>query len=110
MPAMAPDQSIPDEITASELRKRILEGHEAKHQMINANLRLGVRVAKVYSARTSLHLLDLVEEGVFGPFKAVDKFDYKKGSKFSKYANWWIRQTIARSIANKGRLIRLPPG
>jgi RNA polymerase primary sigma factor len=97
-----------EEITSSELRKRIAEGHEAEHHMIAANLRLVVSIAKLYSTRTSLDLLDLIQEGTFGLFKAVDKFDHQKGFKLSTYATWWIRQSITRAIADTGRLIRLP--
>jgi RNA polymerase primary sigma factor len=97
-----------EEITSVELRKRITEGHEAEHHMIAANLRLVVSIAKVYSTRSSLGLLDLIQEGTFGLFKAVDKFDHQKGFKLSTYATWWIRQRITRAIADTGRLIRLP--
>jgi DNA-directed RNA polymerase sigma subunit (sigma70/sigma32) len=97
-----------DEITAAELGKRIIEGHEAEHHMITANLRLVISIAKIYSTRSSLDLLDLIQEGTFGLFKAVNRFDHQKGFKLSTYATWWIRQTILRAIADTGRLIRLP--
>ena len=97
-----------NDVTSIELGKRIGEGHEAEHHMIAANLRLVVSIAKLYSTRSSLDLLDLIQEGTFGLFKAVDKFDHQKGFKLSTYATWWIRQSITRAIADTGRLIRLP--
>lgn len=92
-----------------EIAKRILEGDElAKETMINSNLRLVVSVAKKYVRGTKLTLLDLIQEGNLGLIKAVDKFDYTKGFKFSTYAMWWIRQAITRAIADQGRTIRIP--
>lgn len=91
-----------------ELAKRILEGDQkAKEQLINANLRLVVSIARHYLGR-GMPLLDLIEEGNMGLMKAVDKFDYTKGFKFSTYATWWIRQAITRAIADQARTIRIP--
>ena len=90
------------------LAKRILEGdQEAKNTLINANLRLVVNIAKHYVGRGML-FLDLIQEGNLGLMKAVDKFDYEKGFKFSTYATWWIRQAITRAIADQARTIRIP--
>ena len=90
------------------LAKRILEGdEEAKQTLINANLRLVVNIAKHYVGRGML-FLDLIQEGNLGLMKAVDKFDYTKGYKFSTYATWWIRQAITRAIADQARTIRIP--
>jgi RNA polymerase primary sigma factor len=96
------------EVTSVELTKRIIEGQEAEHHMIVANLRLVVSIAKLYSARSGLDLLDLIQEGTFGLIKAVNKFDHEKGSTLSTCATWWIHQSITRAIDDTGRLIRLP--
>ena len=98
-------------LTADEevaLAKRIERGdHEAKDRMINSNLRLVISLAKKYQG-TQLSLLDLIQEGILGLIRAVEKFDWRRGYKFSTYATWWIRQAIERGIANKSREIREP--
>ena len=91
-----------------ELAKRIERGDRAaKDQMINSNLRLVISIAKRYQGR-GLSLLDLVQEGIIGLIRAVEKFDYRRGFKFSTYATWWIRQAVQRGVANKAREIRIP--
>jgi RNA polymerase primary sigma factor len=100
-PLLTADQEI-------ELAKRIERGDlEAKEQMINSNLRLVVSLAKKYQGQ-DLPLLDLIQEGIFGLIRAVEKFDWRKGFKFSTYATFWIRQAVQRGVANKARTIRIP--
>ena len=98
-------------LTAEEevdLSKRIEQGDlEAKERMINSNLRLVVSIAKKYQGQ-ELSLLDLIQEGIFGLIRAAEKFDWRKGYKFSTYATFWIRQAIQRGLANKARTIRIP--
>ncbi|HSN43350.1 MAG TPA: sigma-70 family RNA polymerase sigma factor [Propionibacteriaceae bacterium] len=103
------DGTVESMISASdeELRDIIEEGEAAMARFIKANLRLVVSVARRYG-RSQMPLLDLVQEGNTGLIRAVEKFDYSKGFKFSTYATWWVRQSISRGIAQQGRVVRLP--
>ena len=91
----------------SQVQKGEKEARQAKKEMVEANLRVGISIAKKYTNR-GLQFLDLIQEGNIGLMKAVDKFEYRRGYKFSTYATWWIRQAITRSIADQARTIRIP--
>ena len=95
------------ESTTNDLNHWLREAHKAKTEMVEANLRLVISIAKKYTNR-GLSFLDLIQEGNMGLMKAVEKFEYRRGYKFSTYATWWIRQAITRSIADQARTIRIP--
>ncbi|MEU7574274.1 MULTISPECIES: sigma-70 family RNA polymerase sigma factor [unclassified Micromonospora] len=98
---------IPDGATREELERVVADGERAKDLFIRANLRLVVSIARRY-VRSGMPMLDLIQEGNTGLVRAVEKFDYERGFKFSTYATWWIRQAISRAIAQQERTVRLP--
>lgn len=100
-------ERLPDGATREELERVVVEGERAKDLFIRANLRLVVSIARRY-VRSGMPMLDLIQEGNTGLVRAVEKFDYERGFKFSTYATWWIRQAISRAIAQQERTVRLP--
>ncbi len=104
---LASSRHMLDDARRTELEDVSLDGMAAKERFIQANLRLVVSIAKRYQP-AGLPLLDLIQEGNLGLMRAVDKFDYRRGFKFSTYATWWIRQAVSRAIADKSRTIRVP--
>ncbi|MEN3306439.1 MAG: hypothetical protein V7603_2641 [Micromonosporaceae bacterium] len=101
------EDQMPAGVTEDELRKLVAAGERAKDLFIRANLRLVVSIARRY-VRSGMPMLDLIQEGNTGLVRAVEKFDYERGYKFSTYATWWIRQAISRAIAQQERTVRLP--
>jgi len=99
--------AVPEGVSEAELRRLVAEGEDAKDRFIRANLRLVVSIARRY-VRSGMPMLDLIQEGNTGLVRAVEKFDYVRGYKFSTYATWWIRQAISRAIAQQERTVRLP--
>ncbi len=99
--------TLPEGVNPDELQRLVVEGENAKDRFIRANLRLVVSIARRY-VRSGMPMLDLIQEGNTGLVRAVEKFDYVRGYKFSTYATWWIRQAISRAIAQQERTVRLP--
>ncbi|MET8525851.1 sigma-70 family RNA polymerase sigma factor [Micromonospora sp. NPDC005172] len=101
------EDAVPDGVDRDDLDRLVVEGERAKDLFIRANLRLVVSIARRY-VRSGMPMLDLIQEGNTGLVRAVEKFDYERGYKFSTYATWWIRQAISRAIAQQERTVRLP--
>ncbi|PSK65930.1 RNA polymerase sigma factor SigB [Micromonospora sp. MH33] len=101
------EDRVPDGVDREDLERLVAEGERAKDLFIRANLRLVVSIARRY-VRSGMPMLDLIQEGNTGLVRAVEKFDYERGYKFSTYATWWIRQAISRAIAQQERTVRLP--
>jgi RNA polymerase sigma factor (sigma-70 family) len=104
---LAGTQTSATDYTDDELRQLVDDSEQAKQRFINANLRLVVSVARKFG-RGNMPLIDLIQEGNTGLIRAVEKFDYTKGFKFSTYATWWVRQAIGRGLATQGRIVKLP--
>ena len=102
------DKDFKSKIEEMELRRKLRHGREAKDAFLTANLRLVVANARRYANTSGIDFLDLIQEGNLGLIRAVEKFDWRKGFKFSTYATWWIRQAITRAIADKSRTVRIP--
>jgi RNA polymerase primary sigma factor len=100
--------AVDSDLEATRLARAVRKGHEAKERFVSANLRLVVANARRYAGAGGLDMLDLIQEGNLGLIRAVEKFDWRKGFKFSTYATWWIRQAIARAIASQSRTVRIP--
>ncbi len=100
-------ETNPDVVEECRLNRLVRQGEEAKAEFIRSNLRLVISIAKRYTGR-GLDLIDLIQEGNLGLIRAVEKFDWRKGFKFSTYATWWIRQAITRGLGNQSRTIRIP--
>jgi RNA polymerase nonessential primary-like sigma factor len=102
------DAGVDDKAERAELERQVREGQAAFDHFVAANLRLVVSVASQFSKRSTLDLGELIQEGNLGLLRAVEKFDWRRGYKFSTYATWWIRQAIQRGVAGSERTIRLP--